>query len=40
MIGWSDIGYENPNVYTPNINNLALNGVIIDQSYAYPLCTP
>ncbi len=38
--GWADVGYEDPEVITPNINYLARNGVILNQTYTYSICTP
>ncbi len=34
------MGYHNPNISTPNINQLAEEGIILDQSYVAPFCTP
>ncbi|XP_077991176.1 arylsulfatase B-like [Glandiceps talaboti] len=39
-LGWSDIGYSNPLVKTPMLDTLAKEGVIFNQSYVTPLCTP
>jgi len=39
-LGWADIGYFDAQVLTPNIDKLARNGIIMNQTYAYPLCTP
>ena len=39
-LGFNDIGYNNPEVITPNINDLAANGVILDRNYVQPVCTP
>lgn len=38
--GNNDIGYNNPEVETPNLNVLANNGVILDSNYVYPVCSP
>ena len=38
--GWADIGYNNPNVYSPNMERLAGNGVTFTQHYVMPQCTP
>jgi arylsulfatase A-like enzyme len=38
--GWSDVGFNNDRVITPTIDNLAREGVILDQSYVHPVCTP
>lgn len=40
-MGWGDIGYNNPeNVYTPNLDRLAAGGVVFEQHYTMPQCTP
>ena len=38
--GWADIGYNNPNVYSPNLDLLAAEGVTLTQNYVMPQCTP
>lgn len=38
--GWADIGYNNPNVYSPNLDALAEGGVVFLQHYVMPQCTP
>lgn len=38
--GWNDVSWHNPNVITPNLAALAQDGVILDQSYVQPVCTP
>ena len=39
-LGWSDVGFHNPQINTPNIDHLASKGVILDNYYVQPLCTP
>ena len=39
-LGFDDIGYRNPDVLTPNIDELARNGVILDRNYVSKVCTP
>lgn len=39
-IGRYDVGYNNPTVLTPNMNELAANGIILDQHYTYQVCSP
>uniref|UniRef100_K1PVK7 Arylsulfatase B n=1 Tax=Magallana gigas TaxID=29159 RepID=K1PVK7_MAGGI len=39
-MGNNDIGYNNPEVDTPNLDNLANNGVILESNYVYPVCSP
>jgi len=38
--GWGDIGYNNPAVYTPNLDSLAAQGITFSQHYVMPQCTP
>lgn len=38
--GYNDVGFRNSDVITPNIDSLASEGMILDQSYVQPLCTP
>ncbi|XP_062601834.1 arylsulfatase I-like [Saccostrea cucullata] len=39
-MGNHDIGYNNDEVLTPNLDRLAEAGVILDANYVYPVCTP
>ncbi|XP_060083290.1 arylsulfatase B-like isoform X1 [Ylistrum balloti] len=38
--GWNDVGFRNPNISTPNIDKLAKEGIILDQAYVQPVCSP
>ena len=38
--GWADIGYNNPDVHTPNLDALAAGGVTFTGHYVMPQCTP
>ena len=38
--GFNDIGYRNPAMKTPNMDALAAEGVILDNYYVQPICTP
>jgi hypothetical protein len=40
LTGYNDVGFRNSDVITPNIDSLASDGLILDQSYVQPLCTP
>ncbi|GFW94175.1 hypothetical protein TNCV_1979151 [Trichonephila clavipes] len=40
QLGWNDIGWNNPEIQTPHLDELARNGVIMNQSYVQPICTP
>ncbi|XP_064643223.1 arylsulfatase B-like isoform X1 [Lineus longissimus] len=39
-VGWNDIGWNNPDIKTPNLDHYAKNGIILNQSYVQPLCSP
>ena len=39
-LGWSDVGFHGSAIKTPNIDKLAKEGVILDNYYVQPLCTP
>ncbi|XP_076457708.1 arylsulfatase J-like [Babylonia areolata] len=39
-LGWADVGYRDPDIYSPNINRLAEEGVLLDQSYMQASCSP
>lgn len=38
--GWGDIGYNNPKVFTPNMDRLARDGATLTDHYVMPQCTP
>ena len=38
--GWNDVGWNNADMWTPNLDRMAYGGVILNQSYANPICTP
>ena len=39
--GYNDLGYNNPDVKTPNIDRLAKDeGMILTANYMMPQCTP
>ncbi|MCG9970008.1 sulfatase-like hydrolase/transferase [Christiangramia crocea] len=38
--GWNDVGYHGSEIKTPNIDNLAKNGVQLNRFYVYPTCSP
>lgn len=39
-LGWNDIGFHNPEIKSPNLDRLAHEGIILNQSYVQPLCSP
>ncbi|KAL9958332.1 hypothetical protein ACROYT_G035336 [Oculina patagonica] len=38
--GWSDVGFHGSKINTPNMDKLAAEGVILDNCYVQPICTP
>ena len=38
--GWADIGYNNPRVYSPHLDQLAAESVVFTEHYVMPQCTP
>lgn len=38
--GWNDVGYHNPQLRTPQIDQLVKTGVELDCHYVQPQCTP
>ena len=39
-LGYNDISWHNPHVQSPNIQDLASGGLILEQHYSQPLCSP
>lgn len=39
-MGWGDIGYNNPHVYTPNLDRMAGNAALFKQQYVMPQSSP
>ncbi|XP_068231884.1 arylsulfatase B-like [Palaemon carinicauda] len=39
-LGWNDVSWNNPYVVTPHLHDLAINGLILNNSYVQPTCTP
>ena len=39
-LGFNDVPWHNQNVFAPNLERLARTGVILEQSYVQPICTP
>ena len=38
--GYSDVSWNNPSMKTPVLGQLAKDGVILDQFYSQPRCSP
>ncbi|MEM9643814.1 MAG: sulfatase-like hydrolase/transferase [Planctomycetota bacterium] len=39
-LGWNSVGYHNPKVHTPHLDQLCKEGIELDQFYVSPMCTP
>ena len=39
-LGYADVSWNNPKIITPNLQKLASQGVILDQFYVQPKCSP
>ena len=39
-LGWADVGYHGSRIKTPHIDELARSGVVLDQHYVAPVCSP
>lgn len=39
-MGWGDVGFHGSEIKTPNIDALAREGVVLDQFYTAPICSP
>ena len=38
--GWNDVSWHNPNIHSPTLERLAAEGVVLDQYYVQPTCSP
>ena len=39
-LGWSDVGFRDSEMYTPNIDKMASEGMMLNYSYVQQACTP
>lgn len=39
-LGWNDVGFHGSEIFTPNLDNLALQGIKLNNFYVHPICTP
>lgn len=39
-LGWNEVGWNNPVMRTPTLDRLAREGVVLNQSYMHPTCSP
>jgi len=38
--GWMDVGFHGSDIATPHIDKLASEGLVLEQHYVLPICTP
>ena len=38
--GWANAGWNNQHVYTPRMDTMAKEGIILNRHYSYPWCAP
>ncbi|MEM7098562.1 MAG: arylsulfatase [Pseudomonadota bacterium] len=39
-LGWNDVGFHGSEIRTPNLDSLALTGVVLNQYHSQPTCSP
>ncbi len=39
-LGWGDVGFHGSQIKTPNIDQLAKDGVVLNRYYVAPICSP
>ncbi len=39
-LGWGDVGFHDPTIYSPNLDKLAEDGIKLTRHYVAPQCTP
>ncbi|MEM1109538.1 MAG: arylsulfatase [Planctomycetota bacterium] len=39
-MGWADVGFQGGDIPTPNIDRIASSGVVLEQFYVQPTCSP
>ena len=39
-LGYNDVSWHNQQIITPNLEKLARSGVILENHYVQPICTP
>jgi arylsulfatase B len=39
-LGWGDLGFHGSDIHTPNIDRLANEGLVMNQFYTAPICSP
>ena len=39
-MGFGDVGYNGSEIATPNLDQMAHEGMTLDRNYVYPVCSP
>ena len=39
-LGYNDVSWHNRDIKSPNLDSLARNGIILENYYVQPICTP
>jgi arylsulfatase A-like enzyme len=39
-LGWADLGFQGSRISTPHLDQLAAEGLRLDQHYVFPVCSP
>lgn len=39
-LGYNDVSWHNPDIISPNLQKLAEKGIILENHYVQPICTP
>jgi arylsulfatase A-like enzyme len=39
-LGWADVGYHGSDIETPNLDQMAKDGMRLERFYSMPICTP
>jgi hypothetical protein len=39
-LGYNDVSWHNPDIVSPHLEQLARAGVLLEQAYVQPICTP
>ena len=39
-LGYNDVSWHNPDILSPNLDILARDGIILENHYVQPVCTP
>ena len=39
LVGYNDVSWHNPDIISPNMENLAKDGIILESAYMQAMCT-